>query len=448
MIKNLQELLSEKPFRETRRKALSIIENGLLAADSGRAVERVIGFDGNSLVAGGERIELAEKGRVYVVGAGKASAAMAKALNRILGERIEEGIIVSTSKCKAGRIGIVEGSHPLPNKTNTDATERILELVEKADKNDLVIVLISGGGSALLCKPAKGLSLEDLKNTNRLLLSSNATINEINCVRKHLSGVKGGRLAAKAFPAMVVALIVSDVVGDDISTIASGPTACDNSTYKDAVKVLKKHGVFERVPESVRNCLREGMLGKREETLKPGSRVLKRVKNVLVLGRVHVLKAMGKRAKELGLKTVFFGRAVEGNARDAGKKLVKKAFKERNNARKGIAFLAAGETTLEVKGKGTGGRNQEMLLASLKELEKCKQAVFVAVDSDGIDGNSPAAGAIADSNSLARARELELKPEKFFERNDSFHFFKKLRDVIVTGKTGSSIAGIYAIVLP
>ncbi len=216
MIKNFQELISGKPFKEERRKALSIMESGLIAADAGSAVKRTLKFDGNALIVGKKRIELSSEGKIYVVGAGKASASMAQALNQILGERIYKGIVISTSVYEAGKIEVVKGTHPLPSETNVRATEKILQIIENTNEQDLVIALISGGGSALLCKPAEGLSLKDLEETNKLLLSSSIDIYEINCVRKHLSEVKGGRLAEKAFPANILTLIVSDVVGDDI----------------------------------------------------------------------------------------------------------------------------------------------------------------------------------------------------------------------------------------
>jgi glycerate-2-kinase len=447
MIKNLQELISGKPFEEERRKALSIIESALLAADAGEAVKRSLRLDGNALIVGKERIEM-PAGKIYVVGAGKASAAMAKALDEILGERIYKGTVISTSACSAGKIEVVEGTHPLPSETNVSATAKILKLIESANEQDLVIALISGGGSALLCKPAKGLSLKDLEDTNKLLLLSNAEIYEINCVRKHLSDVKGGKLAEKAFPASLIALIVSDVVGDDISVIASGPTASDATTYRDAIKVLKKHNIFTKVPTPVRKCLEEGVSGKRKETLKPGDKELERVKNLIILRKDDALKAMEKSACELGMKPVLLKEDVCGNARRAGINLIRKASCERKKAGKYIALIAAGETTVEVKGIGTGGRNQEMVLASLEELSKYENTVFIALDSDGKDGSSIAAGAIADSSSLERAKRLRLDPKEFLKNNDSFHFFEKLSDAIITGPTGSNVADLYVVVMP
>ncbi len=448
MIKNFQELISGKPFKEERRKALSIMESGLIAADAGSAVKRTLKFDGNALIVGKKRIELSSEGKIYVVGAGKASASMAQALNQILGERIYKGIVISTSVYEAGKIEVVKGTHPLPSETNVRATEKILQIIENTNEQDLVIALISGGGSALLCKPAEGLSLKDLEETNKLLLSSSIDIYEINCVRKHLSEVKGGRLAEKAFPANILTLIVSDVVGDDISIIASGPTAGDVTTYRDAIKILKKHGIFEKVPAGVRKYLEEGTLGKRRETPKPSYKQLKKVKNVIILRKDDALKAMVKKASELGLEPILLRKEVYGNARSAGVKLIEKASDERKKAGKSIALIAAGETTVEVKGNGIGGRNQEMVLASLEELSKIEQAIFIALDSDGKDGSSNAAGAIADSSSLARAKELGLEPKVFLENNDSFHFFEKLSDAIITGLTGSNVADLYVVIIP
>ncbi len=381
ILKNKKFLIGNSSFPKQAAKALQIVEAGIQAVEVKKAIKKA------------KLPKLAGFENVYAIGFGKASAAMAEALEKRAGKRIATGAVVSVRKAKTKRIQPFIGTHPFPSKKNVDAAKKILAIAEKAGSNDLVIALVSGGGSALLALPAKPVCIRALKKTNELLIKSKATINEINCVRKHLSGIKGGLLAKAAYPASLHALIVSDVVGDDLQTIASGPTTGDKSTFRQAVAVLKKHRIWRKVPSNARQRLANGANGLVPETPKPNDRIFKKVRNIILLNNVVALKAMQKKAKKLGFNSVIYSSTVQGEAKKVGKKLVRIAAKKK----KPVALLAAGETTVKVIGRGKGGRNQEMVLGCLPELEKLGKGIFVSIGTDGIDGKSRAAGAIADS---------------------------------------------------
>ncbi|MBN2067077.1 MAG: DUF4147 domain-containing protein [Candidatus Diapherotrites archaeon] len=423
IVKNNQALVKNSSFPRQAAKALQIVGAGIQAVEVKGAVQsaklpKLAGFE-----------------NVYVVGFGKASAAMAEALEKRLGKRIAGGAVVSVRKAKTMRIRSFVGTHPYPSQKNVAAAKKILAIAERAGSNDLVIALVSGGGSSLLALPGKGLNISELRKTNELLIKSKARVDEINIVRKHLSMVKGGLLAKAAYPARVHALIISDAVGDDLETIASAATFGDRSTFKQAAMVLKKYKLWKRVPMNVRKRLTLGARGKLPETPKPGSKIFRKVKNEILLNNMVALKAMKENAKKLGLNSVIYSNTVQGEARNVGKKLVKAAGKRKRP----IALLAGGETTVKVVGNGKGGRNQEMVLASLKELEKLEKAIFVSVGTDGIDGKSRAAGAIADSHTLKNSIKKSLNFGDFLRRNDSNSFFKKGKGEILTGPTGTNV---------
>jgi len=434
MIKNRQSLNRGK-LKSLRANALRIIETGLSAVEVKGAMKRA------KLPA------LGKFDNVYVVGFGKASASMAEALEARLGKRIATGTVVSIRKAKTKRIKGFKGTHPIPSATNVKAAKEILGICEKSGKKDLVIVLVSGGGSALLSIPAKGIGLRELQKTNRLLVNSNATIQEINTVRKHVSAVKGGQLAGAAYPARVHALLVSDVIGNSLSTIASGPTVADSSSFKGAMEVLKRHGLWKKTPAKVRKRLFLGINGKTAETPKQNSRIFRKVTNKILLDNGTAIRAMQARAKQLGFRAVVYSKAFDGEAGHAGKFLVRNACMLGLKWQKPVALIAGGETTVTVRGKGKGGRNQEMVLAALPELEKAKKAVFASVGSDGIDGNSRAAGAIADSTTLSIALDKGLRPSAFLARNDSNGFFQKIKGEVLTGYTETNVMDLQLVLV-
>ncbi len=427
MIKNNALLIKKSTFPNDARKALQIIEAGLKAADVSKAVKKAM------------LPSLNQFENVYVIGFGKASASMAEALEKRLGRKIKKGLVIGLQKAKTKRIRSFVGSHPFPSKKNIVATKKILSIAEKAGKKDLVIVLESGGGSSLLALPARGISLGSLAKTNKLLVGSKASIEEINIVRKHLSRVKGGLLMQTIYPARLYSLIVSDVVGDKLSTISSGPTAGDKSSFRQAGTVLKKYRLWNKVSKDVRERLSKGMKGKVAETPKPGNIIFKKAKNRILLNNKVALKAMKEKAKSLGFRAEIYSNSLGGEAGNAGKKLVSKIRAKKRP----FALIAGGETIVNLKGKGIGGRNQEMVLANLKELAKSEKTIFVSIGSDGVDGNSKAAGAIADSKTLGKRKDWK----KFLKRNDSNSFFRKVRGEIVTGSTGTNVMDLQLVLI-
>ncbi|HFD15312.1 MAG TPA: glycerate kinase [Rhodospirillales bacterium] len=385
------------------------------------------------------------RGRTVVVGAGKASAKMAKAVEANWTGPLE-GLVVTryghAVPCR--RIEIVEAAHPVPDAAGLEAARRMLDLVQGLGEEDLVIALISGGGSALLTLPAEGLTLADKQAVNRALLRSGATILEINCVRKHLSAVKGGRLAAAAWPARTHALLISDVPGDDPAVIASGPTVADPTTFADALAVLEKYGIRE--PEAVIHHLQAA----REETPKPGDPRLSRTENLIVARPQQSLEAAAARAREEGVTPLLLGDAIEGEAREVGRVMAGIAW---SVVRHGhplpppCVLLSGGETTVTVRGRGRGGRNVEFLLSLALALEGAGRVWAVAGDTDGVDGAEEVAGGFVTPDSLARAAAAGIDARARLADNDAHGFFEALGDQLVTGPTLTNVNDFRAILV-
>jgi len=385
------------------------------------------------------------KGRTIVVGAGKASAAMARAVEqRFPGE--VSGLIVTRygHGVPTERIEIVEAAHPVPDAAGSAAAGRILRMVQGLTEDDLVLCLISGGGSALLALPAPGITLADKQAVNKALLKCGAAIGEMNCVRKHLSAIKGGRLAVAAAPAQVVTLMISDVPNDDPSVIASGPTVGDPTTAADALAILEKYGIAE--PASVVAHLRRGD----DETPKPGDKRLTRVDNRIIATPQQSLEAAAAIARRAGYAPLILSDSIEGEARDVA--LVHAAI-ARHCARNGqpaappCAILSGGETTVTVRGKGRGGRNAEFLLALAVALEGLAGIDALAADTDGIDGTEDNAGAIIAPDSLARAAARGIDAKALLADNDGYNFFAGLGDLMVTGPTFTNVNDFRAILV-
>ena len=325
-------------------------------------------------------------------------------------------------------------------------TEEILALVETAAERDLVICLISGGGSALLIAPEKDISLEDKQTTTKLLLACGATIHEFNTVRKHLSRAKGGRLAQVAYPATLTSLILSDVVGDDLDVIASGPTVPDSSTFQDAEQILKGHGIWDQLAESIRNHMENGSSGRIEETPKSDNPAFQKCSQVLVGTNLQALEAAAKTAEEIGYHPIILSSKVEGEAREVAKfftAIGREVLGSNNPLKSPVCVLCGGETTVTLRGDGRGGRNQEFALAASLAIEGLDDMVVLSGGTDGNDGPTDAAGAIVDGTTVARACENDLNPKDFLRRNDSYSFFKKLDDLIMTGPTRTNVMDIY-----
>jgi glycerate 2-kinase len=402
-----------------RKDAIAIFRAGLAAADPAEAVMRHAHING------------ARYERIFVIGAGKATARMASALERKLGTQIAGGLInvKDGHAAKLRRIEQNECGHPLPDARGVEGARRIAAIARAAGNRDLVICLISGGASALLPLPAPPITLEEKQQTTRLMLACGANIHEMNTVRKHLSAIKGGRLAEMAAPAQVLSLILSDVVGDDLAVIGSGPTAPDHSTFADAMAILKCFNLYQRVPRSVRKRFELGAAGAIEETPKE----LSNVTNVIVGSNRIAMRAAANRARALGYRTMVLSSQIEGETREVAR--VHAAILKEHYG----CLLSGGETTVTIRGEGLGGRNQEFTLATAIQIAGMEKVAALSAGTDGTDGPTDAAGAIADGGTVARAAKLGMSAQEFLTANDSYHFFEPLGDLIKTGPTGTNV---------
>ncbi len=385
-------------------------------------------------------------GRVIVVGAGKASAAMAKAVEDAWPETPLDGLVITRygHAVPCERIEIVEAAHPVPDAQGEAAARRILERVSGLSQDDLVLALISGGGSSLMALPAPGLTLEDKQAVNRALLRSGASIDEMNAVRKHLSAIKGGRLAAATYPARLVTLMISDVPGDDPAVIASGPTVPDPTTFADALGILRKYGIAE--PQVVIAHLERA----NDETPKPGDPRLSRAETVMVATPQRSLEAAAAVATMAGVTPLILGNAIEGEAREVAKVMAGIALQVAHYDQPAMApcvLLSGGETTVTVRGRGRGGRNAEFLLALTIALNGHPSIHAIACDTDGIDGSEDNAGAIATDSTLARAVTAGLDAKAHLADNDGYGFFAGLGDLVVTGPTLTNVNDFRAILI-
>lgn len=385
------------------------------------------------------------RGRTAVLGAGKAAAAMAQAVEAHWSAPLS-GLVVTRygHGVPCERIEVVEAAHPVPDDSGRKAARRILEEASALGAGDLALCLLSGGASALLALPAPGLTLEDKQATSRALLRSGATITEMNCVRKHLSAVKGGRLAAACAPAAVHTLAISDVPGDDPSTIGSGPTVADATTFADARAVIRRYEI--RAPKSVRDFLERA----EGETPKPGDPRLAGVCTTIVAGAHDALAAAAHRAQRLGLHPVLLGDSIEGEAREVARDhaaAARRVARQGRPASEPTVLLSGGETTVAVHGPGRGGRNTEFLLALALALDGHPRVHALAADTDGIDGTESNAGAVVGPDTLARAAAAGLDAEAFLERNDAFSFFEALGDLVTTGPTRTNVNDFRAVLV-
>ncbi len=437
---------------QLRASAAGLLQAALRAADPGPLVGRNLKRRGPELVAGGvsERIG---RGRLVVVAVGKAAVPMAAAAEERLGARLDAGLAVTSagaSPLALGRVLVRTAGHPIPDARGLAAAAEVEALARGLGADDLLLVLLSGGASALLPAPAEGVTLEEKARTTSLLLRAGATIHELNAVRKHLSRLKGGGLARAGAPARVVALALSDVVGDDLSTIGSGPTVPDPTTFAQALEVLERRAVADAVPRAVRERFAAGARGELAETAKPGDAAFRRARTLVIGGGRTSVLAAAREARRRGLRPQILTTRLEGEAREVARVLVAILRERVEAAPRGgpaVCLLAGGETTVTVRGAGQGGRNQELAVAAAQALDGFPAAAVVAsLASDGVDGASDAAGGIVDDTTAQRGRRLGLAPPAaFLAENDTRNYLGPLGDLILTGPTGTNVADVVAL---
>jgi hydroxypyruvate reductase len=438
-------------LRKLHRDALAIFRAGLRASDAGEAVRRSIKLSRSTLyLPGPQSLSLKDFDHLFVVGAGKAGAAMATALEQVLGpDRISGGILnvkYEHGRPRPKRIRLNECAHPVPDQQGADAAREMNELLRSLNARDLLFVLISGGASALLPAPAPPVSLSDKQKTTDLLLRCGADIFDLNAVRKHLSELKGGRMAALAYPATVIALILSDVIGDPIDVIGSGPTAPDSSTFGDALRVVSKFGLTRKVPRSVMAVLEDGASGRRLETPKPGDPLFANVHNFVIGSNRIALDAAAREAKHLGYSPLILSSTIQGETREVARvhcEILREVLKSESPLAPPACLLSGGETTVTVKGNGNGGRNQEFALASAAYLADVESIAVLSGGTDGTDGPTDAAGAIADGSTSSRAAGKGLSIAASLEANDSYPLFDALGDLVKTGATGTNVMDLH-----
>jgi len=430
---------------------LAIFRAGLDAVDPREAVEGFLRLSENDLWVGERSYHLKDFKRIVVVGAGKACAPMAQAVEALLGERLEGGLVIVkygyTAHLK--KIKVVEGSHPIPDEAGQRGAGELLEMVKGLGETDLVFCLISGGGSALLPVPVEGVGLAEKQETTKVLLASGAAIHEINAIRKHLSRIKGGWLAKAAAPATMITLVLSDVIGDDLDAIASGPTVGDRSTFADCMRVIEKYHLETEIPRAVWDHLQKGAAGKAQETPKPDDPVFRKGFNLIVGSNMRCLEAAARKAQEMGFQALILSSLVEGETREVAKvhgAILKEIIRTGRPLAPPACVISGGETTVTIHGKGKGGRNQEFTLACGMEIAGWEGAAVFSAGTDGTDGPTDAAGAFADWHMVERARDMDLDPGTALQENDAYPFFERLGDLIITGPTNTNVMDIRILV--
>ena len=432
-------------MRRLRADAVKILEAALDAVDPRRAVLAKVQASELGLRINDLNLPWDEIRDIVVVGGGKAAGPMAEAIEEAVGDRVKDGLVNVLKGMETSyslkRVKLNPASHPIPDKEGVRGVRAMIRMVSGLDRRDLVICLISGGGSALMPLPAEGVTLDDIQSVTGLLLKAGATINELNAVRKHLSAFKGGQLARACQPARVVSLILSDVVGDPLDTIASGPTSPDSTTFSVAVSILKKYGVWADLASSVKSRLEAGERGEIPDTPKADDPMFSNVRNIVVASNLTASRRATVEAERLGYRAQLLTTRLEGEARHAGvfiAGLAKGMAVDGLPLKLPAALVIGGETTVRVRGQGIGGRNQELALSAARKISGLN-CVIAALGTDGIDGPTDAAGAMVDGETARRAKELGLDIHRFLEANDSYSFFKAMGDHIFTGPTGTNV---------
>ncbi|MEM3547043.1 MAG: glycerate kinase [Candidatus Bathyarchaeia archaeon] len=439
--------------RRARAICLNILNRVLEGINPVNMIKSNVTRNGSMLNVCGVTFNLDDFQHIYLVGFGKSSHVMSLIMEQLIGDRISKGFINVYRGVKfkslTGKVEFIEAGHPIPDTNGQKGAEEIVRIVSEASEHDLVICLISGGGSSMTPLPADGISLEEKQQVTQLLLKSGATIEEVNAVRKHISAFKGGLLAKYAYPARVVSLIISDVVGDKLDVISSGPTSPDSSTFQDAYRVLVKYNLWHHIPEAVRRRIEAGLNGEVEETPKPRDIVFEKVHNFIIGSNRLACRIAARTAGEIGLNSTILSSVIEGEARHVGSVYGGILFEEALEGcpiKKPAVLIAGGETTVTVRGSGIGGRNQELVLAACMKIRGLRSVAIASIGTDGVDGLTDAAGAIADGKTVQRAFEANLDPEEYLNNNDSYRFFKELNDLVFTGPTGVNLMDIAVMV--
>ena len=428
-----------------------IFRAGIESVQPDKMIRNILKIENDILSISDVNIPLDKTDHIYVIGAGKASALMAKEVESMLGDRITKGHIIVKHGygCKLDYIQVTEGGHPMPDNNGFRATSDLVELAKKARKNDLVICLISGGGSSLLTDLPDGIEMEELIKLNRLLINCGAGIKEINTIRKHVSNVKGGQLARAVYPAGLVSLIVSDVTGNPLDMIASGPTSPDSGTFQEALDVLEKYHLTEKIPTAIFRHLTKGQQGKIPETPKQGDPVFKNVHNLIIGSNLIALVAAKNKASQLGYLTVILNTELESETSNAAEYIIRTALGIQKNIllQHPVCLLFGGETTLQVTGPGLGGRNQHLALKAACLLSGTRGITILSAGTDGTDGPTDAAGAVVDGTTFKNAVLKNSAPESYLNNFDSYSFFKKNGGHIITGPTLTNVMDLMVVLI-
>jgi glycerate 2-kinase len=430
------------------KKICQLLSAAIHNADAGVFVNRNISLVANKLAIQGRDYDLGLFNRIFLIGAGKAVLPMAAAVYDLLGKRITTGLLITKfgyvdqdSSLNDSIVKVIEASHPVPDQGTVTATAGMLSLVTNLNDRDLVICLVSGGGSSLMTSPAQGVSLRDIQETTTLLLKSGAIIDEINIVRKHLDDIKAGGLARRLYPATVIGLVLSDVIGDHPEMVASGPTYPDSTTFVDAQALLSKYQLLDHLPPTIRAHISAGVHGLIPETLKPGDPLLQKVQNFLVGDNSMAVSAAIRTAKALGFNAALMPFQLVGEARMMGKTITDyvRSVPHEGDMDSLDCYITGGETTVQVKGSGKGGRNQELALGAATGLSGPEEMILVSLATDGGDGPTDAAGAVVTNRTFALGASLGLNSADYLQNNDSYRYFNQLDDLIHTGPTLTNV---------
>lgn len=439
-----QQAAQQQAAQRRRADAISIFESAVAACDPGRLIRSQVRLDGNRFVAGTASAALTSASRIVVVGAGKATPAMAVAIEQLLGDRIHAGLINTKHdhSLPLERIETIECSHPLPDADGVRGVQRMLQMIDDLGPDDLVVCLLSGGGSALLPMPVPPLSLQDKGDTTAALLACGASIDQINVIRKHLSGIKGGRLAQRAAPARVISLMVSDVVGDPVDTIASGPTAGDPTTFTDCLQLIGQYGISDQIPPAALQYLQQGADGRQPETPTPDDPLFARVDNIVIGNNALAVSAASAEARRRGYRPLVLSTTIEGETRyiaDMHAAIACEAADSGRPVGAPTCIISGGETTVTISGDGKGGRNQEFALAASLRVQGREGITVLSCGTDGTDGPTDAAGAVADGTTVRRAADLGLDARSHLHQNNAYPFFQALGDLVLSGPTGTNV---------